>query len=267
MDLFFVIILFILGLIVGSFLNVVICRLKTDEKIITSRSHCPHCKKKLTTVDLIPIVSFILYKGKCRYCKKPISFQYPIVELSTALTFVLIFLKISPINTWHSLLFTLYFLFITCILIIVFVYDLKHYIIPDKVIFPAIIITLGTQLLTLSNINLQHYIPSLFSAFIGAAIAGGFFLFLVLISSGKWIGGGDVKLGIFMGLVLGYPIVLVALFLAYISGAVIGIALMIRQKKKIKDIIPFGPFLALATFIALLWGNQILEWYLKMLGI
>ncbi len=281
MDLFFIILLFILGLIVGSFLNVVICRLKTGEKIITPRSHCPHCKKKLTTVDLIPVVSFILYKGKCRYCKKSISWQYPAVELGTAFAFVLIYLKITSIlPTTNSLFLIPYLLFVISILIIIFVYDLKHYIIPDKVIIPAIAISAGLwviscglwvsgykQLINLLYPNSLSLIPNSFAAPLGAVIAGGFFLILVLVSKGKWMGGGDIKLGIFMGLILGYPLVLVALFTAYISGAVVGISLMICRKKKLKDMIPFGPFLSAATFIALLWGNQILEWYLRMLGI
>jgi prepilin signal peptidase PulO-like enzyme (type II secretory pathway) len=266
MDLFFIIFLFILGLIVGSFLNAVICRLKTGEKIITSRSACPYCKKKLTARDLIPVVSFILYKGKCRYCKKPISWQYPAVELATALAFAIIYLKIAPISTLYLLFVICYLLFIASILIIIFVYDVKHYIIPDKVIIPAIAVALSVQLLALSKINLQ-LISSLPFALSGAVIAGGFFLLLVLASSGRWMGGGDIKLGIFMGLVLGYPLVLVALFIAYISGAAIGISLMFCRKKKINDEIPFGPFLTCAMFITLLWGNQILEWYLRMLGI
>ncbi len=125
---------FILGLCAGSFLNCVIYRLEKGKKM-TARSYCPKCKKQLKWRDLVPVLSFLILKGKCRSCKKPISWQYPAVELATGLIFLLIF---NP----ELILNTLYLLLISCFLVIIFVYDLKHYLIPDKVLFPAIVIAL-----------------------------------------------------------------------------------------------------------------------------
>ena len=216
--------IFLFGLAVGSFLNVIICRLETKESIITGRSHCPKCGAVLKWLDLIPLISFLLQKGKCRYCKGKISLQYPIVELTTGLLFLLIF-------NWLNIV-------IACFLIIIFVYDLKHYIIPDKIIFPAILLAL---IFNWSNI-------------LSAVLASGFFLSLVLISKGKWMGLGDVKLAALMGLILGWPNICLALFLSFLSGAIIGLVLIALGKKTIKSQIPFGPFLSGATILIMLYS-------------
>ncbi len=240
----FSILIFLLGLTVGSFLNVVVCRLETKEPIISGRSHCPQCGALLKWFDLIPILSFLIQKGKCRYCKKKISWQYPIVEIATALLFLLIFNFQFSISNQFSIfnfqtLNLLYYLTIISFLIVIFVYDLRHYIIPDKIIFPAILIAL---IFDWSNI-------------LSAILASSFFLSLVLISQGKWMGGGDVKLAILMGLVLGWPNILLALFLSFVSGALVGLALVAQGKKSLKSQIPFGPFLAGATILVMIYGQ------------
>jgi leader peptidase (prepilin peptidase)/N-methyltransferase len=199
---------FLLGLAVGSFLNCVIYRLETGQSFLRGRSSCPHCRHMLSWQDLIPLLSFFILKGKCRYCQKPISFQYPLVELATGFVFLLIF-HLQPTFALSQFITTLYLFIISPFLIIIFVYDLKHYIIPDKVVYPAIVITFLYDILYSLFIiyNSKFLIQLLFSAFGAAA----FFLLFILISRGAWMGGGDVKLAFLMGLVLGWPNILVAL--------------------------------------------------------
>lgn len=260
--------LFLFGLIIGSFLNCVIYRLDTKESFLRGKSFCPNCKHTLSWQDLIPVLSFIFLKGKCRYCQKPISWQYPLVELATAILFVMILNYELRIMNYEFLnfgfiLYSLFLILNSCFLIIIFVYDLKHYIIPDKVIYPAIIIAFLYDILySLFFIhNSKFLIQFLFSG-LGAAA---FFLLIVLISRGKWMGVGDIKLAFFMGLVLSWPNILIALFLAFSIGALIGIILIAARKKTMKSEIPFGPFLVSGTFLALFFGEKIVNWYLNLI--
>lgn len=248
-NLFFNLVIFIFGLIVGSFLNCVIYRLETGESFLKGRSFCPHCKQKLIWQDLIPVLSFFILKGKCRYCSQKISWQYPLVEIVTGFLFLLIFY-----HTSYNISYTIYELIIACFLIIIFVYDLKYYIIPDKVIYPAIAITAIYQL---SRFGLEYFYAGL-----GAAA---FFLLIVLVSKGRWMGVGDIKLAFLMGLFLGWPNILMALFLAFFIGAIIGIGLIIAGKKQLKSEVPFGPFLVAGTFLAMFWGQKLINWYLYLL--
>lgn len=279
MDYFFIIV-FIYGLIIGSFLNALIYRLKTKKSVWQGRSFCPNCKKQLQFWDLVPVFSFIFLRGRCRYCHKKISWQYPAVELVTGLIFVLIFYyqylipKTYNLTTIISLIF---YLFIASILIIVFVYDLKHYIIPDKIIWTGISINLiywlvgvsfyfmGNQKVFYQLFPSAYYLtPNPLYIILGALLSGGFFLILVLVSRGKWMGGGDVKLAFFMGLFLGFPQVLVALFIAFVVGSIVSIILVAWHKKTFKSQIPFGPFLVLGSFAALFWGVSIINWYYQL---
>jgi len=239
MSAFFFLVIFLSGLAVGSFLNCIIYRLKTDQSFLRGRSFCPHCQHTLSWLDLIPVFSFFILKGRCRYCQKKISWQYPLVEIATGLLFLLIGNFQLPIFNF----------IIAPLLIIIFVYDLKHYIIPDKIIYPAVIIA--------AIFNFTNWLSAL-----GAAL---FFLVIVLVSRGKWMGVGDVKLGFLMGLALGFPNILVALFLAFMMGAIIGIGLIIASKKTLKSEVPFGPFLVAATFIAWFYGQRIVNWYINFL--
>ena len=206
---------FILGTIVGSFLNVVILRLKKNESILKKRSYCPNCKKKLAWDELIPLVSFLIQKGKCRKCGKKISLQYPLVEFFTGLIFIFVVAYIFNF-TLYSFINTLFLLIFSCFLIVIFVYDLKYYLIPDKIIYPAIIITF---LYDIYISLLVQDLSLLTSSIIAALIAGGFFLLIILISKGKWMGMGDLKIGILIGLFFGLPQTLLVLFLAFLSGA------------------------------------------------
>ncbi|PIS40108.1 MAG: prepilin peptidase [Candidatus Nealsonbacteria bacterium CG08_land_8_20_14_0_20_36_22] len=243
------VIIFLTGLAVGSFLNCVIYRLA----IPRGRSFCPFCKHRLSWQDLIPVLSFFILRGKCRYCRKKISLQYPLVEIATGLLFLLIF----------NFQFSIFNFIIACFLITIFVYDLKHFIIPDKIIFPAIIIALifNFQFLISKQFSIFNY--SILSAF-GAAI---FFLTIVLISRGKAMGIGDIKLAFFMGLFLGFPNILVALFLAFLIGAIIGVGLILAKRKTLKSEVPFGPFLVTGIFIALFWGEKMIGWYFDLFNL
>ena len=248
--------IFVFGLIFGSFLNCVIYRLHSGESFLKGRSYCPNCQHILSWPDLIPVFSFLILKGKCRYCHKPISLQYPLVELATGTVFLLIFWNLE-FGIW-DLLFRL---LISCFLIIIFVYDLKHYIIPDKVIYPAIGIAFFYRLFEIclsaealakaENLGFG-ILPSLF------------FLAIIIFSREKWLGFGDFKLAILMGLFLGWPKILVALFLAFFIGAIIGIELIILGKKTLKSEIPFGPFLVSGTFLAMFFGQKLIDTYLNL---
>lgn len=253
-------ILFTLGLMVGSFLNCLIYRLEIDSKP-TGRSFCPSCKHKLSWKDLIPLFSYLLLKGKCRYCGKKISIQYPVVEVATGALFLLAGLAVSPglVLEYIELILVL---IVFSLLIVVFVYDLKHFIIPNKIIYPAI---LGAFLLAgLKGWVASNHFLTLTHLTAGAAV---FFIFLAiyLITKGKGIGFGDVRYAFFMGLFLGFPKVVVGLFLSFVIGAIIGVVLIIIGSKERKDMIPFGPFLVLGTTIAYLWGSQLIDFYLDLI--
>ncbi len=268
--------LFILGLVIGSFLNCVIYRLEKDQGFISGRSFCPLCNHVLNWQDLIPLLSFILLKGKCRYCQKQISLQYPAVEILTGLIFLLIF------NYQFSNL--LFLLFISSLLIVVFVFDLKHYLIPDEIIYSAIGVAFIYRLFEvclpavalakegkLSHWNLienwllkiENFYP-LFNPLAVAFFAALFFWLIHYFSRGRAMGFGDVKLAFFMGLFLGFPNIIVALFLAFFSGALVGLLLMVFKKKTLKSELPFGPFLISATLFSLFFGQQIINYYFKL---
>ncbi|MDI6591437.1 MAG: prepilin peptidase [Patescibacteria group bacterium] len=260
-------IFFLLGLIIGSFLNSVIYRLKTGQSFLFKRSHCPHCQHILSWSDLIPVLSFLIQKGKCRYCQKNISWQYPLVELATGILFVfaafLIFPKNSQLdNIAMAFLTSFYYLTIICFLIVIFVYDLKYFIIPDKIIYPAIGVAFLYQLLGIWNFG--HW--NLFRIWdLGFGILPSvFFLAIILFSQARWMGFGDFKLAILIGLFLGFPKILVAFFLAFFLGALIGTILVISGKKTLKSEIPFGPFLVAGTLIALFWGQKTIDWYWQL---
>lgn len=243
--------IFVLGLIIGSFLNAVIYRLGSGDSIFDKSSRCPHCRHKLTCLDLIPLVSFFVLGRRCRYCGKPISWQYPLVEMATAVAFLLIYNRLSIID--YRLFFQFAF---ASWLIIIFVYDLKHYLILDKIIIPAAILALVYQIMQ----------GRLEAALWGALILTGFFAALYFLSGGKWIGAGDVKLGVFLGLLVPIPETLVLFFLAYFIGAFVSLFLIYFYGKKMRDKLPFGTFLTLSAFIAMLWAEEIIRWYFELIG-
>ena len=228
------------------------------------RSYCPECRKQIAWYDNIPILSFIILKGKCRYCHKKISLQYPAIELITGLLFILAWNMNVDFSTVSYELWVMSYVklfrdwFIISVMIVIFIYDLRWYLILDKVTIPAGIVVL------LFNLALGF---NLWNLLISGIIGGSFFLVQFLISKGKWVGGGDIRLGALMGLILGWPYVMLAIFLAYIIGSVVAIGLLISKKKKWGSMVPMGIFLSTATIIILFWGEFILNWYLGFLYI
>lgn len=263
---FIIFIIFIFGLSIGSFINCLVWRMH-EKKTILGRSICPKCGYQLSWYDNLPVVSFLFLRGKCRKCKQKISWQYPVVELITGVLFVLAFiinyrnLDFQPLvlsqtsNFYNFVLLIIRDWFLVSIMIIVFIYDLKYYLILDKITLPAGII------IFILNLFLGF---SLWNLLISGIIGGSFFLLQFLISKGKWIGGGDIRLGSLIGLALGWPMSIFAIFLAYIIGSISAIPLLIFKKKKLKSEIPLGVFLSTATIITLFWGEAILSWYLNL---
>jgi len=250
--------IFLLGLCIGSFLNCTIYRLEQEKKI-TGRSFCPHCKHMLSWKDLFPIFSFLFLRGKCRYCRKKIGIQYPLVELAAGLIFLLVFMfQVSSFN-FQEIMQLCFMLYVLSSMIVIFVYDLKHYLIPDKVLIPAIVVGVIYRVF-----EFFAFSSPIGGYLLAAIIASGFFFVIFVISRGQWIGFGDVKLAVLMGLALGMPYVLVALFLAFFFGAIIGVIMLALEKKSLKSQICFGPFLILGTFITMFWGLQLLNWYLNL---
>jgi leader peptidase (prepilin peptidase)/N-methyltransferase len=259
-----IIIFFIFGLIIGSFLNALIYRLYDGKSIVYGHSQCPKCHHNLSVFDLIPLLSFLLLAGRCRYCGKRISVQYPAVELITGLVFLLLGIKFDFILS-EQLLFSL---FICSTLIVIGVFDLKHYLILDKVLFFASIVAFFHLVYIAGQQSIFFDLhSSVVQGLIGVIIVSGFFGLQYLISQGKWIGFGDVKFGIFLGLIFGVGKSLMLLLLAYCSGAIVGILLILLNRKQLSSKMPFGTFLAFSGIIMVLAGDSIINWYLGLLGI
>lgn len=242
----------LLGLIVGSFLNVVIYRFNTH-KTFGGRSVCLSCRNQICWYDLVPVFSFCFLSGKCRHCQSKISWQYPAVELLTGIVFLLLFSKFEYVFWVDPLIFAYtygFFASLFSVLIVITVYDLKHKIIPD-----ALSIVFGTLALMsvfiFTNFMFDIHIPTLYE-FAGLLIALPF-AFFFFVSGGRWMGFGDAKLAIGIGLLLGLAKGLSAVALAFWIGALVGVVLIILGKVKgFKAEIPFAPFLALGTFLAFL---------------
>lgn len=259
------IIIFIYGLIIGSFLNVVILRLEEWETILRGRSHCPECKTTLAWYDLVPVMSFVTLGGKCRYCKKNISWQYPLVELATAILLVIAWQMVSgqslPIE-WQIGYMAFYTLMIAALMVI-FVYDLYHYIIPDEVVWPAIILA-GAYGLLVAGVLSHSPGEAARNLALGGIIGAGIPALISVPSGGKWMGYGDIKLGALVGLLLGFPVAVMGIFAAFVLGGLVGVILLAGKKKGLKSMVPFGPFLVTGAIIGLFYGREIIDWYLNL---
>lgn len=292
------VIIILAGLVWGSFLNVVICRAKKGGSILWGRSKCPYCSKKISWYDNIPLVSFMLLRGRCRHCAKKISWQYPLVEAGTA-SLVVLAVWVNNLLVDYLVLYDIagdwlmiaeylwniaYIFLVVGVLVVVFVYDWKYYLILDKFLLAGALVAFAGAILAdwqtgiLENYALELGLISgvrevampllagaVIRGLIGALIAGGFFFWIVWISRGKWMGWGDVKYALFMGFLLGFPVVLPGLFIAYLLGSIVGVTLVFANRKKMSSEIPFGPFLCVGTYIGLLFGDRIVYWYLTML--
>jgi len=250
----FVVLVALLGFGVGSFLSVVVSRGK--KLFAKKRSFCDACKRTLFWWENIPLLSFSFLRGKCRTCRSPIPFWFPLVELITGLSFLFTYL------TWKTNFFVFGFssLAVLFLWLIIAVIDCRKMIIPDWSVISLLVLTILIEFLTFSSF------PALGNKLLGALVAFGFLLFLHLITKGKGMGLGDVKLAIFIGLFLGFSKAVLALYLAILTGAVWGVIMIMLKKARFKQQVPFGPFLVLGTFISWWWGNNILFWLTQWLG-
>jgi leader peptidase (prepilin peptidase)/N-methyltransferase len=233
------VLIFILGLIVGSFSNVCIYRIPRNESIIYPASHCPNCRSNISLKDNIPLLSYILLKGKCRNCKIKISIQYPIVEFLTGLIYLIIYLIYGL-----SIQSLIYIILSSALIIIAFI-DLNEQIVPDVISLPGIVI----------GFIISFFVPyiSFINSALGVLVGGGIILLIGLAGSTLFkkeaMGGGDVKLAAMIGAFLGWRYVIISLFLGFFLGALAGIILILSKIKNREDVVPFGPFIVLGSFI------------------
>ncbi len=236
----------LLGLFTGSFLNVCIDRLPRGQSIIRPPSHCAACQQKLSVLDLVPLFSYLWLRGRCRYCGAHIPLRTPIIEAVTGLLFAFLYWKFGlGLELAISLIYA-------CLLLVIFVIDLENQLVLDKVVYPGIALALAFSLLWPG----LGIVSSLQGGALGLAIMA-----LPFLVYRQGMGMGDVKLGAMVGLVGGYPLALVTLLLAMITGGLVATALLISKIKKRSDPIPFAPFLATSAMVALLWGQTIWQWY------
>ena len=237
--------LFIFGLVFGSFFAAFSWRYPKRISIVKGRSFCPKCRKQINWYDNIPLLSFVFLRGRCRNCKKKISIRYPIIEVTTAIGFLAIFVLqgLSLQSVYSIVIFSILFL--------IFIIDFENKIIPDDLVF------LGFIPVLLYTI---YYVPiPLFSSLLAGFISATLLLLIHLITRGRGMGLGDVKFAVLGGMIVGLNLMLVWLFLAFLTGAVAGIILILGRKAGLKDQIAFGPFLVLAIPITLIWGQKIIE--------
>ena len=267
MDFFVLFIIFVLGLCFGSFVNMLVYRTAVRYEIFNSkfeilknkekRSFCDYCGKQLNWYENIPVFSWLIQKGKTSCCHKKLPVSYPVVEIITGLLFLIFNLKFEIFNqflNFQTLFQFLIGLIVIVLLIFSAVFDWKYMILPD---FSTGILVSSALVLWFSRyFGEWNYLLS-------ALVASGFLLILNLITKGEGMGMGDVKLAVFMGLFLGYPNIIVAFYVAFIFGAIVGIILMIFKKAKKKSQIPFGPFLILGTLVAWIFGNNIINLVFK----
>lgn len=265
-------ILILLGLALGSFTNALVWRIHEQSKrgkkrsnnklsILTGRSMCTHCSHQLSAVDLIPVISWTALRGKCRYCRQAISWQYPLVELATVALFLIsyIYWPYDLALASSVFLFVLWLVFLVGFMALV-VYDLRWYLLPDRVVYPMIVLVLAQTLVVAVFFNGGWQM--LLNAFLAVLASAGVFYAIYTFSAGKWIGGGDVKLAVVLGLLLGTaPLALLMIFVSSVLGTAVAVPLLAGGKANRTSHIPYGPFLILATIICYLFGKSILAWY------
>lgn len=252
MNALYLFIFFIFGTAIGSFLNVIICRLQKQESFVHGRSHCPHCRAKLHWHDLLPIVSFMCLGGKCRYCRKTIAWRYLLIEIITGLLFVL---GAAVVADNAQLLV---YLVAASFFIILFIYDSETYIVPDNVSLPAVV--------AIFLLNLAAGKDWL-ALVLGILAGAGWFLAQFVLSRGRWVGGGDIRLGALIGALLGWPLVGLSLLIAYVAGSIVALVLVAAKQAKFGGRLPFATFLLPAALATWLYGRQIWAVYTSWLGL
>lgn len=247
--------LFIIGTIIGSFLNVVIYRIPEGKSIIyPPNSFCPKCGHKLSSLDLIPVLSWIFLKGRCRYCGEPISIKYPLVELLTGTLFVLVF------SVYGISIKTITSLILVSVLIAVSFIDIKYKEIPTEITVTGFILVLAAYIFSFITkiMTIQELLDYLYGFLLAAVV-------MFIFALPGWMGGGDFKLSAFIGFVLGFKLTIVFLFFSFVIGGLVSMAQMIFAKKFVEKYVPFAPYLALGSITALLFGHQIINIYLQIL--
>lgn len=233
------------GLLAGSFLNLVSDRLKRNETFIKGRSRCESCSKELKSLDLIPIFSYLISMGRCRYCKTKLSPIYPLSEVTTALFFGIIFYYLQINNlTWE---YYIYFYFNFSILLVIFWYDYKFYEIPFNFVVLGSVFSLIFRILFLQNLNQSNFLVEL-SSWLGIFL----FYFLIIWISKGGMGGGDLKLSVYLGIFLGFPGSIYGIYYGFLVGGIFALILLVLGKKGLKAKIPFGPFLVIGSLLTLL---------------
>jgi leader peptidase (prepilin peptidase)/N-methyltransferase len=272
---FLIVFAFVLGLMVGSFLNVCIYRIPRGESIVLPSSHCPHCGSDIRAYDNIPVLSFLLLAGKCRTCGKGISWQYPAIELLTAFLFSITVVKVGPES--RALVFWAFF----SALVVLILIDLKERILPNVITLPGVLAGLACSLISPVEDGTAKGLLSLFGwavpnprfnsfldSIIGALVCGGF-LWLVAeayfrIRKIEGLGFGDIKLMGMVGAFLGVKLALFTIMLGSFLGAIIGFAFIRLTGKDSRYELPFGSFLGVAAIVAALWGREVIQWYLSL---
>ncbi len=248
MNALFFLVLFLLGAAVGSFILATATRLTAGETL-RGRSHCAHCRRTLCWYELIPVASWCWLQGRCRTCQHSLGLALPFAEITLGILFVLAG-QLAP-----SLAILGYWLISLTLAAILFLCDWKHSVLPDQISLPWLVFALLVGL---------GFGPERWSILIGGVVGAGFFALQYIISRGRWVGDGDIRLGAIMGLMLGWPLVLLALLIAYVTGAIVGLGLIALRRVKFSSAVPFGVFLIPALFITLWWGNNLVRWYVSL---
>jgi len=254
------------GLAFGSFVGALVWRLHKGKDFVNDRSECEHCHHKLGFWDLIPLFSWIGLKGKCRYCKKPIGVSAPLYELSMAALFILSYYAWPyTMDTWQgNVVFGMWLIYLVGLMAL-FIYDLRYMILPNVLVFPLIAVAVAesaVRLLVVQGVSPMDYLNSIV---FGAAALGGLYWVLYTFSKGKWVGYGDVKLGLFMGIALGFQRSILALVLANLIAFLVVLPGLLTGKLKRTSRVPFGPFLIVAFALAYLFGDKMIDWYLHFI--
>jgi prepilin signal peptidase PulO-like enzyme (type II secretory pathway) len=276
------------GLFVGSFLNVVSDRMLQGKSFIKGRSKCNHCQHDLAPIDLIPVISFATLRGKCRYCKGKLAWYYPFSEVLTGLLFVLMayYSGIFANFNFESHVQFIYLSVIMSLYVVIILTDLKEKIIPDRVVYLGVVVAFLFGLFTalysgytyytqLMDIDLGKYLIQagflsekvtsltimLVRTYISTALIFLFFYSLILLTKGRGMGGGDLKLSLMIGLFNTFPLNIAAIFMGFVFGAVISLLLVFLRIKTLKDTVPFGPFMVAGSIFVMFYGQVLLQLY------
>jgi leader peptidase (prepilin peptidase)/N-methyltransferase len=252
---------FIFGAVIGSFLNVCIYRIPREESIVKPASRCTSCGTPIRFYDNIPILSYIMLLGKCRYCKTKLSVRYPLIEFLNAILYVIVVKVFGPASPW---IIAAYFVFVSSLIVIFFI-DLDHQIIPNGITLPGIPIAVVLGATILPDPFARYDLLGFKASIIGFLAGGGFFYSVAFLGKVMLkkdaMGGGDIKMMAMVGGLLGWKAVILTTFLGSLLGSVIGVTLILLKGKERGSKIPFGPYLALGALISLLWGQEIFMWY------